>query len=205
MQPSKLLGTGIIAAFASSLCCIAPLLAIFGGITGAASALSWVEPLRPYLMILAAGSLGFAFYQAYRPKKAEDCCEGDECKTENRSFLNSKGFLWTITFMSILLFTFPYYSGAFISDEPNIESTDIEESRNMNLAISGMTCVGCSNTIQLTLKNTEGIIDNNVSYEDNAAYIEYDAHKISKEDIIQKITDLGYTASLLTKTDTNGN
>jgi len=110
------LGTGLFAAFASSLCCIAPLLAIVGGVTGAASMFSWVEPLRPYLIVLAIGSLGFAFYNAYKPKMEEvDCCDDESFEKTKASFLNSKSFLWMITVISAMLFTFPYYSGTIIS------------------------------------------------------------------------------------------
>ena len=44
------LGTGLLAAIASSLCCIAPLLALLGGVAGTASTFSWIEPARPFLI-----------------------------------------------------------------------------------------------------------------------------------------------------------
>ena len=46
-------GVGIFAAIAASLCCITPLLAILAGASGIASAFSWLEPARPYLIVVA--------------------------------------------------------------------------------------------------------------------------------------------------------
>ncbi|HEY1054273.1 MAG TPA: heavy metal transporter, partial [Emticicia sp.] len=41
---------GILTAFATSLCCITPVLALLGGASGLASSFSWIEPFRPYLI-----------------------------------------------------------------------------------------------------------------------------------------------------------
>ena len=65
----KWIGAGLVAAVAASLCCITPVLAILGGIGGIASTFSWLEPLRPYLMIFTTGLLRYAFYKAYKPKR----------------------------------------------------------------------------------------------------------------------------------------
>ncbi|WP_431217101.1 hypothetical protein ACQ86N_22685 [Puia sp. P3] len=61
-----LLGSGLLLALASSLYCVVPVLAILGGVSGAASAFSWAAPLRLYLLGATALVLGFAFYRAYR-------------------------------------------------------------------------------------------------------------------------------------------
>ena len=53
----SLVGAGLLAAFAASLCCIMPILAVLGGIGGVASTFSWLEPFRPYLIVLTAGVL----------------------------------------------------------------------------------------------------------------------------------------------------
>lgn len=37
-------------AIAASLCCIIPLLAFVAGVSGMASAFSWIVPIRPYLI-----------------------------------------------------------------------------------------------------------------------------------------------------------
>ncbi len=55
-----LVGAGLLAALAASLCCITPLLAVVGGLGGVASSFAWLEPFRPYLIVLTVGVLGFA-------------------------------------------------------------------------------------------------------------------------------------------------
>ncbi len=110
----KWIGAGLLAAIAASLCCITPVLAVLGGLGGVASSFSFLEPLRPYLIGLTVIVLGFAFYKAYKPQSKEEiecACEEDEKK----SFLNSKTFLWVVTGVSILMFSFPSYSHIFFS------------------------------------------------------------------------------------------
>ena len=51
--------TGLFAAIASSSCCIPPVIALIAGVGGSASALSWMEPFRPYLIALAVVALGY--------------------------------------------------------------------------------------------------------------------------------------------------
>mgnify|MGYP001322339754 CR=1 FL=1 len=85
------LGTGLLAAIASSLCCIAPLLALLGGVAGTASTFSWIEPARPFLIGISVIALGLAFYQAYKPKPVDNCnCE----VPEKKSFLKLREALW---------------------------------------------------------------------------------------------------------------
>ena len=87
----KLIGTGLLTAFAASLCCITPVLALIAGTSGLASTFSWVEPFRPYLIGLTIFVLGFAWYQKLKPKKQIDCkCEIDEIIFRNCfSYCNS--------------------------------------------------------------------------------------------------------------------
>ena len=69
--------TGLFAAVTASSCCIPPVIALIAGVGGSASALSWMEPFRPYLIGIAVVAIGYAWYDYLKPKKAEDCCEVD--------------------------------------------------------------------------------------------------------------------------------
>ena len=80
-------GVGIFAAIAASLCCITPVLALLAGASGAASSLSWLEPLRPYLIGLAIATLGFAWYRSLSKKESTDCGPDGTCAVEKKSFL----------------------------------------------------------------------------------------------------------------------
>jgi mercuric ion transport protein len=102
--------SGLLAALAASLCCIAPVLAIFGGISGAATYFNWIESYRPYLIAITIVVFAFAWYQqlVVAPGKQEDCCD-----PANRSFWRSKKFLLIVTLFSAVLMAFPYYSALF--------------------------------------------------------------------------------------------
>ena len=87
LKEKKWIGAGLVAAAASSLCCIVPVLAILGGLGGIASTFVWLEPLRPYLIVFTVVLLGYSFYKVYKPKNKEEiecACEEDEKK----SFIN---------------------------------------------------------------------------------------------------------------------
>jgi len=69
---NKWIGVGLLAAVAAALCCITPVLAVLGGLGGIASTFSFLDPLRPYLIGFTAVVLGYAFYNAYKPKNECD-------------------------------------------------------------------------------------------------------------------------------------
>lgn len=132
-KPGKVsMSAGLLAAIASSICCIGPLVAGIAGFSGAASSFSWIEPLRPYLIGFTVLALGFAFYQAYKPKKAEtDCCAVEEAP--KKKFFQTKGFLWTVTAFSIIFLSFPYYSGIFYAKSPNPQSASFNRLEHYQL------------------------------------------------------------------------
>jgi len=187
-----ILSTGLLAAISSSLCCIAPLIAIFGGVSGAAATFSWIEPARPYLIGVSALALSLAFYQAYKPKPAVDDC-GCEIP-EKKSFLNSKGFLWAITVVSILMFSFPYYSHIFYSQSNKPIETNSENIMEYNLTIDGMTCTACENHVQAALLSLNGVVSATASYEEANSIVQVDTSKVSVYQMNEAITAMtGYT------------
>ena len=132
---NKLLGSGILLAFTSSLCCIVPLLALFGSVGSLASMFSWVEPIRPYLLGAIAVVLSIAFYQAYKPSAKDNCgCE------EKKTGMQSKTFLWIVALLSVALSAFPYYAPYF--QKKPIQQSVISNSNTKQsiLHIRGMSC-----------------------------------------------------------------
>ncbi len=82
-------------------------------------------------------------------------------------------------------------------DKKSKSDTDISEKKEkIELNVSGMHCAGCAAGIEGTLKGLEGIISASVNFATSKAYVEYDPAKISKEDIVSKIKELGYDASV---------
>src|SRR5215216_5335961 len=104
---------GLFAALAASLCCVTPILALLAGVSGAASAFSWLEPARPHLITIAVTSLAYAWYSSMRIKDSTVCGPGGICKVEKKSFLASRTFLVIVTVAAITLMAFPYYAHIF--------------------------------------------------------------------------------------------
>lgn len=184
---STYISTGLLAAIASSLCCIAPLIAIFGGVAGAASAFSWIEPVRPFLIGISVVALGLAFYQAYKPVAVDDCnCE----VPEKRKFLNSKGFLWMITILSFFMFSFPYYSNSFYPTV-TVEQTSSDSTKTVQCTINikGMTCAACENHVQTALLPMNGVSEAKASYENGNAIIQVDTSEIPISELKMKLEE----------------
>ena len=100
---NKLVGAGLLTAFAASLCCITPVLALIAGTSGLASSFSWLEPFRSYFIGLTILVLGFAWYQKLKPKKEIDC----NCETDTKpKFVQSKKFLGIVTAFAIIMLAF---------------------------------------------------------------------------------------------------
>jgi len=190
MQAQKsnksLIGTGILTAIAASLCCITPVLAVLGGVSGFASAFSWLDPLRPYLIGVTVLVLGFAWYQKLKPVQEIDCdCDEDV----QPSFWQGKTFLAIVTVITALLLAFPYYSGVFF---PNNTKTIIIQEHNIanaNLSIEGMTCTGCENSVTYALNEQKGVIEAISSYKEGSANVKFDTSKVSVADLSKAITD----------------
>ncbi|HEY1045859.1 MAG TPA: mercuric transport protein MerTP [Bacteroidia bacterium] len=192
MKQGKLIGASLLSAVAASLCCITPLLVIFAGAGGAASNFSWIEPARPYLAGFTFLILGVAWYQKFRPAKANvDECG---CEIKKTSFWQSKSFLLIVTVFTIGMLAFPLYSHVFYPTQEKQGS--ITGSKNLQTAefkISGMTCESCEQHIIHALNKHSEIISVNVSYEKSNALIQFDEAKISIDKIKESINSTGYS------------
>lgn len=101
----KVAGAAVAAGFAASLCCIGPVLGVLVGAGAAGAAASRLLPLRPYLLAMTIGLLAVAFYQVYRPTRAE-CADG-ACPPE--STRRAKWLVWIAAVLVALFLAFPWY------------------------------------------------------------------------------------------------
>ncbi len=109
-NPTSFFAAGsVFAAIIASFCCILPIVFALAGfsILGASALF---DAWRPYLLGVTFGLLGFGFYFAYRPRKAQ-CAPESACAMPltNRSW---GLILWMATVALIFFAAFPYYSGA---------------------------------------------------------------------------------------------
>lgn len=183
---------GVLTAIGASICCIVPLLAIIAGSTGIVSTFSWIEPFRPYLIVLTILVLSFAWYQKLRPKSKEeiDCaCEDDE----KPSFLQTRKFMVLVTLFAGLVLAFPYYS-QILYFQPQKDMVVVEQDNVVEetFVIAGMTCAGCASHIQHEVSKLDGVISVKASYEMANAIVKYDKSKVDLIAIQKAINSTGY-------------
>ncbi len=191
-----ILGAGLLTAFAASLCCITPVLALFSGATGIASTFSWMEPYRPYLIGITIAVLAFAWYQKLIPKaigtkKADIDCA---CEEDKPSFWQSKSFLGIVTILAFLLMAFPSYSKMFFPKTPVTKVIVVDKSnvQQVKLNISGMDCEACSQTINLALSTLPGVLEYKTSYTDGNSFVKFDNSKINSQAIVNAVNKTGF-------------
>lgn len=189
-KSSKLAGAGVLSAVAASLCCITPVLALISGASGAASAFSWIEPFRPYLIGITVLVLAFAWYQILKPKKQDIECA---CEDEKPKFIQTKTFLGFVTVFAVIMLAFPYYSKIFYPDNKK-EVVIVNQSniQTVNFDVKGMTCTSCEEHVKHAVNELEGIVNVDASFETAKAEVKFDKTKTSKEEIEKTINSIGY-------------
>ncbi|ALW84957.1 hypothetical protein AUC43_07545 [Hymenobacter sedentarius] len=193
-QPSKsLFGAGLLAALAASLCCITPLLAVVGGLGGAASSFAWLEPYRLYLVALTVAVLGFAWYRHLRPAPAADCC----AVPAKRPIMQSTGFLASVTVLAALQLAFPYYGAKLYptarSSAPVATATGaapIWQTRTYR--IQGMTCEACAHHVEQAVQQVPGVQFVVVSYDQATAQVCYNSAQAQAAQVESAINSTGY-------------
>jgi len=100
---------GIIGAILASSCCVAPLLLVTLGVSGAwIGSLTALEPYKPYFLPATALLLAGGFWHVYwRPRKA--CAEGSYCARPASGAI-TKAALWTGTVLAALAATVNYWA-----------------------------------------------------------------------------------------------
>lgn len=204
--------SAIVTAVLASLCCITPVLAVLGGLSGIASTFSFLEPLRPYFIAFTVIVLGYAFYNVYRPKKKNDIeCECETEPLQKKNFINAgtsrfwrgKGFLWLVTVAAIVLISFPYYSQVFLPDSPVTVVIDNPDNIvKARLEIEGMNCAGCEQSVDYALKSEVGVISATTSYTTGTAIVEYDPSQVNPEQLKNAIEEkVGYKVNQIKSGD----
>ena len=188
-ERSGLVSVGLLSAFAASLCCITPALALITGTFGLASSFSWVEPARPYFIGITVIVLAFAWYQKLARKSQKE----ENCGCERNPFLKSKKALMIITLFSGLLLAFPYYASALY--ETRVHPTVIQQQSNLkkvNFLVKGMSCASCTAHIDGALSKVSGVAKSSTSYEKAETRVSYDPKKVSIDSLKAKINKTGY-------------
>ena len=189
---NPVIGTGLITAIASSLCCITPVMAFIAGSSGMGSLFAWLEPFRLYLIGITVLVLGFAWYQKLRPHNQNEIqcgCEEDE----RPYFCQSKKFLGIVTVFAMLMMAFPYYAYALYPH--NKKEVDVVNQANiqlLHLEIKGMTCSACDSHVTHAAHEIIGVIEAKADHTTGKAEIKFDKTKTNQEEIVEAINKTGY-------------
>ncbi len=182
---------GIVSAFAASLCCLPPVLALVGGLSGAATGFTWMEPLRPYLITLTVISLGYSFYRVYRTSPQSGCCK-NECATPGPSFLHSKTFVWLISGLAAIFIALPHYVEVLGPRHENLDNLNGSEVSVARFEVTGMSCQSCAVHIDLQLEEVMGVLQSASSFEMRQSVVHYDSTQVSLEKLEMVISSTGY-------------
>lgn len=219
VEKNMLLGGGVVAAVAASLCCILPVLSIALGL-GAFGAAAFFESVRPYLLVVVVFALAFSFYQTYF--RRENCVEGEICGA--KSFGRFNGILLWVATAAISAFVFfPYYSRYIVSALDSVQKSTVEVTEPLKnstatpgtnaepptvkdnyaaiesqakkiitIPVEGMTCESCAAHIGIALKRIKGVYNAKANYSEKNVKVVFDPDQVTVERIKQGIRDSGY-------------
>lgn len=186
--------SSFLSALLASLCCVGPLLFALTGL-GGAGLLFELEPYRLYFIAVTALLLGAGFYFTYRSPRAGDSEPGCACPapTANRA---GEVMLWVVTVLVAAFLSFPYLAPYLFSAPSTLAAEARARLSTATLRVEGMTCASCSVTIQAALEELDGVEDARVEVEARRAVISYDAAKVTPEQLVEAVKQLGYEARL---------
>lgn len=181
---------GLVAAIASTLCCVGPLLAAVAGAGSLVGTFVWVAPLRPYLIGASVLLLGYAWWLRLRPKKVDECgCE----PARSSGFLGSVLFLSIVTTLAVLLTAFPLYASWFVPSKP-VLAQHVGQTVKAEVEVKGMTCPTCEMHVSGSLQKVHGVVDAVAYYTKNKAVVTFDPSIIGIEAIMSAVDSSGYEA-----------
>ncbi|MEQ8651473.1 MAG: mercuric transporter MerT family protein [Kiloniellales bacterium] len=103
---------GVVGAILASTCCIAPLVLLMLGVSGAwIGNLTALEPYKPIFAGVALVFIGLSFRQVYF--KAQPVCEDGSYCARPESTLITKSALWLSTVLVVLALTINWWAPLF--------------------------------------------------------------------------------------------
>lgn len=199
--------SSIISAFIASICCVGPLVFALLGIGGAGLQVKF-EPFRPYLIVVTFALLGLGFYFTYRKPRlaaAAGTAGGPECACPApRATRAGKVMLWIATIFAVGFQSLPYIEARLFASGSTkaSEQTPAEKTasdQTVALTVEGMTCASCTVVVRAALKNLDGVRDAQVSMSEKRALVEYEPAKVTPQQMVDAVNELGYRASLPSK------
>jgi copper chaperone CopZ len=193
--------SSIIAAFGASLCCIGPFVLValgFGAFAGAVSA--FFEPLRPWLLAIAFGIVGWRLITLYRVPGDASCSHdsGSTCATSARK--REMTLTWGVLAVVVLFAGTPHLLSLIPHlIEPAPAGLSITPIHETCLTIDGMSCSACATHLESELARVPGVSRANVNFDAAEACV-FTRDNIRAERLIEAVARSGYRASLRNST-----
>lgn len=186
----------IFAAMGVGLCCAGPILFTSIGATSLAG-FTLLEPLRPYLSIMAIGLLGLSFWRSYRPSTKAACCSVEE----KSQLLRQRRTLWITAVVVTVFLAFPYIidQTVFASDG-KFDDGGLRIDQISTWDIDGMTCSGCAMGLEASLAHEKGMEYCKVRFADGQMDCRVDNSKLIEKRIPDLIAPYGYKVKLAEST-----
>jgi copper chaperone CopZ len=86
-------------------------------------------------------------------------------------------------------------------DPATAKASKIQVNKTITLAVEGMTCEGCENTVKESIEKLPGIASAIASYKNKTAIVSFDSTQTKTTDISNAIKDAGYEVKGLKATD----
>ncbi len=197
MMNKALTTASVLVAGLASLCCIGPLVAVGIGLSTFGAA-TFFEGLRPYLLMVAVSLLAAGFYLIYRKPPVEQCVDGLCVVVPPKK--TQKLLLWLAAAVVVPLAAFPHYSDVFwagaysASSKEPAATASLGEVSEAFLDLEGMTCAGCAVSVQAAVEQKPGVTFAKVNFDKKTAHVQYDASRISVDQLIEAVRDLEFAA-----------
>lgn len=199
MKATKaIISTVLVTALASSMCCIAPLLALLSGSTWIMSNVEEITHLRPYFVGFTVFFLAYSWWRQLTLKNsaAQSC----DCEVGTMSFFQGKTLLVIVTIFSGIMLAFPYFSEVLVSENKGgISMEKPLEVQQIHMEVEGMTCTGCEVIVNHQINELEGIMKVQTSYKNASTTVIFDASKTTIKQLEKAVNSTGYKAILISK------
>ena len=195
-----LIGGGLAAAFAATLCCLGPL--IFAGLgLGAFAAAGFFHEMRPLFLGLALLFVAAAWIWDWRKSKKASCetPEADSaCETGCARRLRTGLVLFTV--VALLLGASPYLlegwvartGGAGTNTAANETANEVSDLAIWDAELEGLYCPSCTPGLQRAFQQVDGVDAAEVTYRPQRAVVRYDPERVNAERFREIVDEFGY-------------
>ena len=78
------------------------------------------------------------------------------------------------------------------SDKTAVNPSKVMVNKTITLAVEGMTCTGCENTVKASVEKIPGIASASASFKDKTVVVDFDSTRAGINDMSLAITTVGY-------------